>query len=133
MLIARKVALRVNGVCAINARVRPDPKGPQLVITDPGFEEFAVDESFTLELLELVHPHKIAKWRLEECQASDIDWAATERSGPGRGGEPNSNRLNSTFRTALARLQYQTQAIFSPTSHRPPLPEAPSDRPRLGF
>jgi len=59
MLIARKVALRVNGVCAINARVRPDPKGPQLVISDPGLEEFAVDESFTLELLELVHPHEI--------------------------------------------------------------------------
>ncbi len=57
--MARKVALRVNGVWAINARVRPDPKGPQLVITDRGLEEFAVDESFTLELLELVHPHEI--------------------------------------------------------------------------
>ena len=59
MTATRKVALRVNGVRAINARVRPDPKGPQLVITDPGPEEFAVDESFILELLELVHPHEI--------------------------------------------------------------------------
>ena len=59
MLIARKVALRVNGVYAINTRVRPDPKGSQLVITDPGLEEFVVEESFTLELLELVHPHEI--------------------------------------------------------------------------
>jgi hypothetical protein len=55
----RKVALRVNGVRAINARVRPDPKGPQLVIIDPWLEDFAVDESFTLEVLELVHPHEI--------------------------------------------------------------------------
>jgi hypothetical protein len=59
MTATRKVALRVNGVRAINARVRPDPKKPQLVITDPGLEEFAVDESFTLELLELVHPREI--------------------------------------------------------------------------
>ena len=59
MLTGRKVALRVNGVRAVNARVRPDSKGPQLVITDPRRKEFAVDESFTLELLELVHPREI--------------------------------------------------------------------------
>ena len=59
MLTGRKVALRVNGVRAVNARLRPDPKGPQLVITDPWLEEFTIDESFNLELLDLVHPHEI--------------------------------------------------------------------------
>ena len=59
MAVTRKIALRVNGVRAINARVRSDPKGPQLVILDPWLEEFAVDESSTLELLELVHTHEI--------------------------------------------------------------------------
>jgi len=59
MTATRKVALRVNGVRAINARVRPDLKGPQLIITDPHLGEFAADETFTLELLELLHPTEI--------------------------------------------------------------------------
>jgi hypothetical protein len=59
MIVARKVGLRVNGVRAEDARVRLLRKGPQLVITDPRLEEFAVDESFTLELLELLHPPEI--------------------------------------------------------------------------
>ena len=59
MTTTRKVALRVNGVRAVNARVRPDPKGRQLVVTDPRLGEFAVDETFTLELLELLHPPEI--------------------------------------------------------------------------
>jgi hypothetical protein len=57
MLIARKVALRVNGVRTANARVRRVQKGLELVITDPRLGEFAVDECVTLELLELFHPH----------------------------------------------------------------------------
>jgi hypothetical protein len=51
MLIARKVALRVNGVRTANARVRRIEKGLELVITDPRLGEFVADENFTLELL----------------------------------------------------------------------------------
>lgn len=36
------------------ARLRRGDKGPDLVITDPHFGEFAVDDTFTLELLELL-------------------------------------------------------------------------------
>jgi tetraacyldisaccharide-1-P 4'-kinase len=61
MLTARKVALRVNGVRTANARVRRVQKGLELVITDPQLGEFAADENFTLELLELVHPHEIRR------------------------------------------------------------------------
>jgi hypothetical protein len=70
MLTARKVALRVNGVRTANARVRRVQKGLELVITDPRLGEFAADENFTLELLELVHPHEIRRrlpnggWRI---------------------------------------------------------------------
>jgi hypothetical protein len=56
MLAARNVALRVNGVRATTARLRRDDSGPELVITDPHLGEFAADESFTLELLELLVP-----------------------------------------------------------------------------
>ena len=59
MFAARKIALRVNGVQVVNARVCSDQKGPQLVVIDPRIGDIAVDESFTLELLELVHPRKI--------------------------------------------------------------------------
>jgi hypothetical protein len=59
MLPGRKVALRVDGVQVANARVRRSQKGPQLVITDPRLGEFAADEAFTLELLELLHPPEI--------------------------------------------------------------------------
>jgi hypothetical protein len=34
-------------------------KGLELVITNPRLGQFAADETFTLELLELVHPHEI--------------------------------------------------------------------------
>jgi len=61
MLTARKVALRVNGVRTANARVRRVQTGLELVITDPRLGEFAVDENFTLELLELLHPHEIRR------------------------------------------------------------------------
>ena len=59
MLIARKVALRVNGARTANARVRRVQKGLELVITDPRLGEFVADETFTLELLEVLHPHEI--------------------------------------------------------------------------
>lgn len=59
MIAARKVALRVNGVRVSNARVRRSQNGLELVITDARLEEFSVDESFTVELLELVHPDEI--------------------------------------------------------------------------
>jgi hypothetical protein len=58
MLPARKVALRANAVRVAKARVRRAQKGLELVITDPRLGEFAADESFTVELLELVHPHE---------------------------------------------------------------------------
>jgi len=59
MQIARKVALRVNGVRIANARVHRSQKGWELVITDPRLGEFAADKTFTLELLELLHPPEI--------------------------------------------------------------------------
>jgi hypothetical protein len=54
MLAERKVALRVNGLRATKARVRRGEKEPELIITDPILGDFAIDESFTLELLELL-------------------------------------------------------------------------------
>jgi hypothetical protein len=56
MLPARKVVLRVNGLRVTKARVRRAEKGPELIITDPVLGDFAIDESFTLELLELLFP-----------------------------------------------------------------------------
>jgi len=59
MLMARKVAVRVNGARVANARVRSSQEGPELVIADPILGEFVADDGFTLELLELGHPHEI--------------------------------------------------------------------------
>jgi hypothetical protein len=59
MLPARKVGLRVNGVRVANARVRRSQKERELVITDRRLGEFAADEAFTLEMLELLHPPEI--------------------------------------------------------------------------
>ena len=56
MLAERKVALRVNGLRVTKARVRRGEKGPELIITDPLLGDFAIDERFTLELLELLFP-----------------------------------------------------------------------------
>ena len=57
----RKVALRVNGVRSASATVRRSQKGLELVITDSRLGEFAADETFTLELLELLHPPEIRR------------------------------------------------------------------------
>jgi hypothetical protein len=54
MLTARAVAFRVNGFQVTKARVRRGEKGPELIITDPLLGDFAIDERFTLELLELL-------------------------------------------------------------------------------
>jgi hypothetical protein len=54
MLRARKVALRVNGLRVTKARVRRGEKGPELIVTDALLGDFAIDDSFTLELLELL-------------------------------------------------------------------------------
>ena len=56
MLAERKIALRVNGLRATKARVRRGEKGPELVITDPLLGDIAIEDSFTLELLELLFP-----------------------------------------------------------------------------
>lgn len=56
MLAQRKVALRVNGMRVTEAKVRRRENGPELVVTDPLLGDFAVDESFKLELLELLFP-----------------------------------------------------------------------------
>lgn len=61
MLTTRNVALRVNGVSVPRARLRRGRQGPQLVITDPLLGEFAVDKSFTFELLELLVPDEIRR------------------------------------------------------------------------
>jgi hypothetical protein len=54
---ARKVALRVNGRHVTKATLRRKEKELELVIADPLIGEFVIDESFTVELLELVHSH----------------------------------------------------------------------------
>lgn len=54
MTAARKVALRVNGLRATKAAVRPTEKGPELIVTVPLLGDFAVDDSVTVELLELL-------------------------------------------------------------------------------
>lgn len=59
MPLARKVALRVNGRHVNKATVRRKEKELEMVIADPLIGEFVIDESFTLELLELLHPHEI--------------------------------------------------------------------------
>jgi len=56
MLADRKIALRVNGLQVTMARVRRGGQGPELVLTDPRLGELSVDDSFTLELLELLFP-----------------------------------------------------------------------------
>jgi hypothetical protein len=61
MLTTREVALRVNGVRAADVRVRRVQRGPQLVITDRRLGEFHADETFTFELLELLHPPEIQR------------------------------------------------------------------------
>jgi hypothetical protein len=55
----RKVALRVNGRHVTKATLRRKEKELELVVADLPIGEFVIDESFTLELLELVHSHEI--------------------------------------------------------------------------
>ena len=50
------MSLRVNGLRVTRARVRRGEKGAELIITDPLLGDFAIDERFTLELLELLLP-----------------------------------------------------------------------------
>jgi hypothetical protein len=59
MLAARNVALRVNGLRVSEARISHGKKVSKLIITDPLLGEFAVDDRFTFELLELLHPPEI--------------------------------------------------------------------------
>ena len=59
MVAARKVLLRVKGARVAKARLRYGEKGAELVIAHPLLGKFVINESFTLELLELVHPYKI--------------------------------------------------------------------------
>ena len=56
MLAERNVALRINGLRVTKARVRRGEKGLELIITDPLLGEVPIDDSFTLELLELLFP-----------------------------------------------------------------------------
>ena len=56
MLTSRNVALRVNGICVKQARVCRRKRVLKLIITDPILGEFAVNDRFMLELLELLHP-----------------------------------------------------------------------------
>ncbi len=56
MLAQRTVALRVNGLRVAKASVRCLETGLELIITDPLLGDFAIDERFTLELLELLFP-----------------------------------------------------------------------------
>ena len=47
---------RIAGVEGKGTPVRRGEKGPELIITDPILGDFAIDEGFTLELLELLFP-----------------------------------------------------------------------------
>jgi hypothetical protein len=58
MLVARTVAIRVNGVL-MKARVCPGGSGWGVIITDPILGEFALNDRFTLELLDLLHPNEV--------------------------------------------------------------------------
>jgi hypothetical protein len=59
MISARGVALRINGTQVTKATLRHGENELELVIADPLLGELVINESFTLELLELVHPHEI--------------------------------------------------------------------------
>jgi hypothetical protein len=61
MTAPREVVLRVNGVHVTNATLRREEKKLELVIADPLIGEFVIDESSTMELLELVHSHEIRR------------------------------------------------------------------------
>ena len=50
------MALRVNGLRVMKTRIRRGQKGPELLITDSLLGEVSIDDSFTLELLELLFP-----------------------------------------------------------------------------
>ena len=51
--------LRVNGMQVRNVTLRHGEKKLEVVIADSLIGEFVIDEGFTLELLELVHPDEI--------------------------------------------------------------------------
>ena len=61
MIAARKVVLRINGMQVTKATLRRGEKELELVVADPLIGEFVIDESFTLELLELVHLEEIRR------------------------------------------------------------------------
>jgi hypothetical protein len=56
MLAAREVAIRVSGMRVTNAAARTTENGPELIITVPLLGDFVVDDSFELEVLELLLP-----------------------------------------------------------------------------
>jgi hypothetical protein len=59
MVGARRVALRVNGRQMIKATLCRGESELKLVIEDPLIGEWVIDESFAVEVLELVHPQEI--------------------------------------------------------------------------
>jgi hypothetical protein len=61
MLPSRRVALRVNALRVADARLRRSQTGWELVIADSRLGELAADATFTLELLDLLHPPEIRR------------------------------------------------------------------------
>lgn len=59
MLTGRKVALRVNGMQVTQATLRRVEKKLEVVVANSLIGELAIDESFTVEVLELIHPPEI--------------------------------------------------------------------------
>jgi hypothetical protein len=59
MLTSRNVALRVNGIGVKGAQVCRRKRVLKLITRDPIVGEFTVDDRFTFELLELLHPPEI--------------------------------------------------------------------------
>jgi hypothetical protein len=101
MPASRKVAMRVNGVRVMNATLRRGEKALELVIAVPFIGEFVIDESFTVELLELIHPPEIRRnlpngsWRRVSLRIL----IALLRSGTVHigGGELKSIRMTTVF------------------------------------
>ena len=59
MTSARRVAFRVNGTQVTKATLRHGENELELVIAEALLSEVVINESFTLELLEVLHPHEI--------------------------------------------------------------------------
>jgi len=79
------------------ARIRREKTVPTLIITDPILGAFAVDDNFTLEILELVHPSEMrlrlphGGWRKVSLRMA-FQPLSFLRSGPSKSTLPSPKR-----------------------------------------